>query len=415
MKQMKVLGVSPNLNNQKVFTLAQKIILLFMFLGAINFVGRYYYCVYIAFLLFMAFEKGKIKPSVSLASLVLLSLFILLFDDSWGGITGMIKPFTYPVCFIMGYNLLNVRNNVTIESKEKAVVKIIFLVAIANFIHFALNMVTNFGSLSRNTVDFWTKSVLSATSQMSLACLAIGISCAYLFSDSKFRYKVLSVIILMSILAYNLILAGRTLIVMIMVILAVSYIYYMIKSDDKSKKLKVFISAIAIFLLFAVCYGLDLFGIRTAVEQSNLYNRFFGEYSVINVGEDSRFDYKLAYISRMLSHPFGGNEIFAEVGTYAHDLFLDTYDRSGIFAFVAILVYIISSIVNVIKILRSSNTSFFIKQLIMCTYAVLYMEFLVEPILIGMPWLFATFCFIDGAVSKLITEISRAEKKTLKI
>ncbi len=415
MKQAKVFGTSPNLNRQKVFTLAQKIILLFMFLGAINFVGRYYYCVYIAFLLFMAFEKGKIRPSVSLFSLVLLSLFVLLFDDSWSGITDMIKPFTYPICFVMGYNLLNVQNNVTVESKEKALGNIIFLVAFANFIHFALNMITNFGSLSRNTIDFWTKSILSATGQMALACLAIGVACAFLFSNSKPGHKVLSVIILTIILAYNLILAGRTLIVMIAGILAVSYIYYMIKSDDRIKKLKVFIWVIAIFALIAVCYGIDLFGIRTAVEQSNLYNRFFGEYSVINVEEDSRLDYKLAYISKMLSYPFGGNHIFAEVGTYAHDLLLDTYDRSGVFTFLAVLIYIISSIANMVKILKSTNSSFFIKQLVLCTYIVLYMEFLVEPILIGMPWLFATFCFIDGAVSKLITEMSRAEKKTLRI
>ena len=84
------------------------------------------------------------------------------------------------------------------------------------------------------------------------------------------------------------------------------------------------------------------------------------------------------------------------------DIFLDTYDEAGIFAFLGILGYILISINHLCKCISDDTLDFGFRQIVLCVYVICYIEFMVEPILQGMSWFFASFCLIDGYVSRIL-------------
>ena len=95
---------------------------------------------------------------------------------------------------------------------------------------------------------------------------------------------------------------------------------------------------------------------------------------------------------------------FREKFGYAHDIFLDTYDESGIFALIAVFLYIVSSIIGLFKTIKNKNISFKLRQIVLCVYVISYMAFMIEPILQGAPWFFASFCIMDGALTVINNE-----------
>ena len=79
-------------------------------------------------------------------------------------------------------------------------------------------------------------------------------------------------------------------------------------------------------------------------------------------------------------------------------MILDTYDEAGIFALFAITVFIINVSIHVIKLLRSPKYEVDTKLIVFGLYLATYMEFMIEPVLQGLPWLFSLFCFISGVI-----------------
>ena len=99
---------------------------------------------------------------------------------------------------------------------------------------------------------------------------------------------------------------------------------------------------------------------------------------------------------------WGGENINTLFGHRAHDLYLDTYDEAGLIALITIAIYIICSLSRMVKCLKCKSLSTQVKLLIACVYVACNIQFWLEPILRGVPWLLASYCFIDGAVSRLI-------------
>ena len=85
----------------RLFSFEQALILFLFFLGSMNFVGRYYYCFFFAFALFLLFFQ-RIRVDGSILALLALSLNLLLFADLDSLITTMIKPFLYPMAYLLG-------------------------------------------------------------------------------------------------------------------------------------------------------------------------------------------------------------------------------------------------------------------------------------------------------------------------
>lgn len=398
------------------FKLSQLLILFFVFLFAMNFVNRYFYCVFIAFIIFILAIR-KFTITVPFMVLLGLSVSIMLFsgEDS-SKITMLIKPLVYPLCFLMGSSFFNVKNKDTITSRENKISKIIYVVMFGLLVHYLLNFITNIGSDERNTTDFWLKGVLSATGQSALACIPIAVACCWLVSNSSKLKKFLAVLIILFILAYNLILAGRTIIIMSIICLATAIIHVIVNGKGVKKSYVLF-TVLFIILGTILLINYNAFGLRDIVLESNLYERFFGDWS-LDVNEDGRVGAKIEYLQRFFDNVWGGSHLRGEIG-HAHDLYLDTYDYAGIFALIAVVIYMVGSIKRTIKIVSIKSVGFNFKQLILCVFLIVNMEFFIEPIIYGMQWLFASYCFLDGLLysyikynrrQTLINKYTEAEK-----
>lgn len=387
-----------------LFGFMEKILLFVFFLSCLSFKNYDFHLMVIVFGLYLL-SNGVIYFQKGLIPVVMLSLSILFFwESSLSGPTGICRWLSLPLAYIVGYGLPSprLRKGYDVESAEKKARFCLVLASLGFFGHYSLNMLYNRGNddLGRNTLDFWTGEVRSATGQAALACMAVGLFIAVLFSQYRLRYKVLSAAGLLILAVYNLTLSTRTIYFMMLAIAFVAAFYFLKSGPDGEKKLKPLIFVGILVLLVLILYYQDAFGLKTLVEDSEFYKRFFGQYKQ-DISEDTRWDNKLVYIKLMPEYLWGGHNILDKTGGYAHDIFLDTYDELGVFGFVAIIALIFSSVVKLITLVKNKNLTFLTKQLFLCVYAALYIEFMFEPIFAGLPGLLLVFCFFHGMVSRL--------------
>lgn len=374
-------------------------VMCFLFLASLNFVTRYYYWIYIAFAIFVFTSGRKIFINMSTGFLFLLGVSMLIFDyQNIDTIIGMFKPFVFMISYMMGTGLELTQGD--FKRGQNRIKQIIFLTSLGLFLHFLLNAFTNLGALDRNTIDIWTGSILSATSQSSLACLCVAIVAAALFSDVSFKYKFLAIAVLILIVIYNMVLAGRTLPLMLLLVLVFASLHSCFY--HRSRYIRAILIFVAIIFFTVVLYDIDFLNMRTAFENSNFYYRFLGAHAE-NITDDPRLFYKYVYIKNFLNYPWGGEHIHSAVGFYAHDLYLDCFDQCGIFGFIAIIGYVFSSFLRFWRCFKSQKLfPFWLKQLVCCVYLVINLQFWVEPIIKGMPWIFIVYCLIDGAVASYL-------------
>ena len=112
-----------------------------------------------------------------------------------------------------------------------------------------------------------------------------------------------------------------------------------------------------------------------------------------------------------IKYPFGGLNMRRKYG-YAHDLLLDGYDEYGLLALILMIVILVAGIVQLYKVLRCDTISKELKLTLLLIYVAVLLEFTVEPILEGMPWLFSCYCLINGCMSSLNWSCYRQGKRS---
>lgn len=369
-------------------------------LMSMNFQGRFFYVVYIAFVVLLVLQSRVIRLSKILLPTLLFSLSLCLFSpETTISAKGLAKPFSYLICVFLGYNMIDARD---VRIREKQVQATIVTLALGAYIHYLLNMLLNHGHIgARNLVDVWSGSILAATGHAAFSCLMIGASAALLFEAEKKPAKLFYFILLVSIVYYNLMLAGRTVFVLIACTLLVGFCYHFVNTKRIENKTRFLLSVVILAALAIWAFDQNWFGIQTVFRESNLFSRFFHSSASQGVLEDGRIAYKMQFLPLMPRYLWGGLHILEIVGHHAHDILLDTYDEAGIFALLAILMILIDNAVKTVRICRSPKILQKYKNLVLCMLVVTMLEFMVEPILAGMPWLLASFCVMYGAVSRL--------------
>ena len=365
-----------------------------LFLATLNIFNKMVYMIFAAFLVLLFFKKGNTVFNMTAILLILFSFALILFSDGSGifknGIFAAIRNFMYPLTYIIGYNICSK------EDSENKFQNIMIFVGLGSFLHYILNMFINTEAVGRNTNDIWSADIVSATCQAALCCIAIGIFGAVLYSKRKPIYKILAIAGLISILVYNLVLAGRTSVALMLIVLVAGFGYYSVLNKTRRLKTILPICFVAFFIVLAIRF--NWFGIGDYVFDSNLFERFTEETTINS--SSGRTDFKLEYLKYILIYPFGGGKIYNEVGRYAHDLLLDLYSDAGIIAAIIILVILLISLKNTFKVFKNKNISTDMKMLVFCVYIVIYIQFFLEPIMAGMPWLLALFLFYNGMISR---------------
>ncbi len=381
------------------FTISQLLILGCFFLSNMNVANLYAYFFFAAFAVVIIANIRRLVIDHWFIVLMLFSTSYLIFcPNVTTSMTTVLKQFNYPMCYLLGLNFISPTSGFTEEQKEYQRKAAFVLPALGAFAHYLLNMVTNFDSLLRNTVDIWTGEIMPATGQVCLAILAVGVFTAWLFSETPKWLKVLSGIGLFLALLYNFILAGRTLLLLLVLVLAVAFVYSIATSHFNRKGTIIAVTLLVAGLVLAA-YLQNWFGLREWILGSNLSARF----DVMNFGDDTRMENKRQYFALMLEYPLGGTDLRKAVGGYAHELYLDVYSDAGFIAYLLLVAFMIGSIVVAVKLLKSKVASNQFKLLVLCVYVTLLAVFFLEPILQSVPWMFCTYCFYSGVLRKCVT------------
>ena len=388
----------------------------FIFLGAMNFMNRYYVWFFAAIGMFFVGALGKsIKLNKECILLLIFSACIVAFSpDTFLKYTYLVKPFVYPLCYIFGYNVLICFKKAGIKEQDKILKGILYLVAAALSCYVLLNTATNFGISGRaELVDFWTKTRSSATTMAAIAVIPLAWAVAILISKSKLTHKLVAAAVFVLSLYFNLLLSGRTLFVMAVLCVAGGFLFIMLEKKNLISFVKVMAIVLILCLLVVLLYSNNVFGIRDIIENSPFYDRFFGK-NKMEFGEDGRMENKLDHIKNMIYYPFGGDELRESLNwRSAHDLYLDTYSYSSVFSFVALILFMFSSLKKVLFLLKNSKISFVTRQIIFSVYLLMHIEFLMEPILRGIPWFFAVYCLADGVLACVVKSLKSGKNTEL--
>lgn len=392
---------------KKNFDIIEVLCLFLIFLFSANVINRYYFFLFGAFILFFVFKNGTIRRNTSVAALFILAASMLIFDPQYTTISilSVLKPFAFPLAYILGYNMVKNKG----EDSEKASKGIILVLMFGMLAHIILNLSINIDNTDRNAIDYWTKEASSATIQAAIGVWTIAIAFAYLFSEAQNTKKLFFVLCALTVVYFNLILAGRTLLIIMAIIAVVALLHLLTRYKDGYNKRKTVIFFLIVIGILCYMFYNNIWGLREIIMDSNYHERMYGDYAV-KIEDDGRMNNKLIYLENMLLHPFGGSKIrMAHNYISAHDLYLDVYDEASVFALIAVLVFIINSLRNLRHILIDEELSFLYKQVVLCVYIVCYIEFFVEPITRGIPWFLAAFCIMDGTV-KAVLDINAKRK-----
>ena len=380
----------------------QILILILFFLGTMNCFNMYFYFLFAAFGIGILVTYRNVKVDFNVISLTVLSVLYIFLFFGYSSVTLVLKQFIYPLCYVLGLNFIRFeRDEFRIKTYDNSKVELaIVLPALGPLFHFLLNFNANATSLLRNTIDYWTGEMVTATAQAGLAVLAIGVFAAWIFSTKGKGLKIASIIGLVLIFMYNLVLAGRTLLLITALVMLVAF-GFSLKQSKINRKLTLFISTVAVISIALFMYTTNAFGIRDAILGSNFSARF----DVISLGEDSRLQDKLMYLKNMIYYPFGGGALRSALdGIFAHDFYLDTYNEVGFLGFIVVVAFVAFVIINTIKLVKNPKHVVNLRMLILCVMLAIFIQFFLEPILIGMPWMFCVFCFYGGIIKSINAE-----------
>ena len=158
-----------------------------------------------------------------------------------------------------------------------------------------------------------------------------------------------------------------------------------------------------IIVLLVVLFQNNIFGIKESFENTNFFERFFGNHSTMDIDEDSRLSNKSRYFAIMGNFPWGGGHIRDELnGAYAHELYLDTYNRAGIIPYILLIVFVFGSTFRAFRLVASKKFSILTNCLILGLFISINIEFFIEPVIEGMPWLLPTFCILCGMTDYMV-------------
>lgn len=369
-----------------------------------NAFGRYYLFLPIALALLIVNalrQLGGIQLDFSFVMLVLFAIAYSLPVLSSPGQDWL--NLLYPVAYLVGLVAMKTGGDPNTQFR-----RIVLTVVAGVTLHGVLNAVTNVRSygwvpVERALPDYWTQAPLTATLQATLFIPIVGIAYYGLAMRQQHRsiVAILTALALIIALAYNLVTASRTIfVVMLLTLVACT----LVPPGRRLPRMAIFAgTAVAIGGL----YWLDALGIRSLVESSALMGRY-SSGEATGFGEDPRLERWGYVIHHFWDHMGGGLHFRSEIG-YVHNLWLDAYDVAGILALLALSGFTFGALALLWRVLVLRRVPVELKVLVVGLWVALIAQFMTEPILDGMPMLFAVFCVFCGAAAGLVRDSPATE------
>lgn len=361
-----------------------------------NAFGLYYLFLFIALVLLILSSPRRIGNIPVASNFIMLVLFSTTYSvPISGSLRQSVLNFVFPVAYLVG--LIAVRTGLERFVQFR---RVILTVVAGTTLHGVLNAATNIWSYgwtsgARTLPDFWTQAPLTATLQATLFIPLVGV--AYYALAMRQEHRLMVAVIagsgLIVCVAYNLLMASRT----IFLVGALTFFACTLVSPWRYSRI---LQMTGIGLASIVLYRFDVFNVRTLMETSALMDRL-SSGEAPGLGEDPRFERWAYVVEHFWDHTAGGLHFRAEIG-YVHNLWLDAYDVAGFWALLTLLGFTIGALALLRRTLVLREVPVELKVLVVGLWVAFLAQFMTEPILDGMPTLFAVFCVFCGAVDGLV-------------
>lgn len=303
------------------------------------------------------------------------------------------------IMFLVGPTVGFLIGQILVKKDERKLSVLIIIVNLCLLIHGVMNLLSAPEAeiwYAQNIPDIWTGNKVSATLNGAYFTGAIVLFC-YLIDKKRLFYKLLSTVLLCLMIWSSVKTAERTLMINL-VISVLAFVYGKIYFEKKDVVFKqVFKYTLALFIFACViilAYSIDLLGIQTAFLNTSLGSRLTMLDSVI---QDNRLDALLTVLAALWEQPMGNlKNMF-----YAHNLFVDMGRMCGIVPMILLIFYIIKIMVEVFSICKNDKLSIENRMLFYIFHISFLINFMVEPVLEGMPMVFTLFCIVNGGISAL--------------
>lgn len=353
---------------------------------------------FVILFIYMLKEKQKViipknKNFYIITCFCIFYAIISTINQNFSSVIGICPILAY-YCGLIICNLCN--------GDENYISKCIIGIAMGFFFHAMLNYTINIGNTNRNTIDFWTRNVASATLQGGLLTMILSMSFYNIFLTKPIWKKVLFIIPIFLSLCYITLIATRTTIIIFIIVNIIEIIIYMIL-NRKTKKLFKILLIIAIFIIIvAYMYNNGTFRIDKLISETNLGIRL--KQNGLEKSDESRIESQMLGVISIINNPFGTKEKIGNL-RYAHNMWLDIGKDVGIIPLAFLLAYTINVIISLLKIMTNKNISNNYKILLSSNYIGLLINFLVEPILEGAPLYFIMFVIINAMIDLQVVKI----------
>lgn len=379
-------------------------ILLFLILVNYLYLVNYLLVIFLVYNVFFAIYF-KTNPKFSVA-LIILNLFggIYFYMYSRYNIT---SPRIF-MMYLVGPQLLYLIGMILMSKFDTVMFrKLLLFIAFGFFTYGALNMVHyitiyGFDGDWRVAVEFWTGYDVVATLQgiyfTSISSL-LFFNLVYLRIKKHFIIKTTMLLAIFFGLYSSVMLQNRTLFIITAVMLILMFFLEVVLS--KGKLIKPTIIVLAFLGIIYYGYQSDWFGAKSYVEESQFYTRAIAtiEQGLLN---DPRIPvYELTY-RQFWDYPLGGRRMDINGLDYAHNLWIDVLYIGGHVPFFLLSIYTILTMASVLRLLFGKRVPKEIKILYTSIYVGLLINFMTEPILDGVPYVFLIFCMMNGALSQYV-------------
>ena len=297
--------------------------------------------------------------------------------------------------------------------KSKNIDSIILLMAFSMDAHIILNLlyeIIKYGSVFHSSAihfDVWSGMQTSSTGVMINSTGFLG-CIYYLIFKSNSQNRIMGIILLAINTIYDLIMGGRTFIIILIIGIISGFFIDTIYSSGIKSALRKTIMMISI-IMFVIFLGYIILQKSSSVKSffmdTYFYKRFFRENSYENIITTGRLQIRDVYLSNMWKYPFGGRKLWNVANQYAHELYLDIYDIGGIIPYLCIIFFVIQTIINLIKFTKLDSISNETRVLLVCFYISVNVHFFVEPVLSGAPILLVVYCIVAGYISQCTNQM----------
>lgn len=372
------------------------LLVIYMFVISTNLINQFFVLATGIFVIAALYYALDVKLSKSLAVLLAYAVADMVGIMIGGSVllATLMRPFYFILFFVLG-------KTISKDGNRKICLYMILAMAFGAAAHGIANFIMNYMEYGmsphfRNLPDIWTGEALAATGQGALFAPFAGVLFYGIFCTRKLLSKMIFVAVLVCLCLYNMMTASRTVFVLLAISLVVCLYIYM---SQKRGDARVVIWLLGIIIVGAVVYMFNLFGIKEFIEDTALTKRIDSMEG--SFFDSSRTDKMWHYITHMYQSPFGGRFIKEEYHFYAHNLFLDLYDEAGFLGLFFMLWFCIIILKKMWQFIKFKWVDMPFKIITIGMMLSIFLQMMAEPVLEGMPWMFAMFCVLSGIVEGL--------------